>query len=202
MPTETQRTRALDLARRSGVLTAAEASRNGIHSQVLSRLVEEGGLERVGRGRYRLPDAEITEHYGLVLMAAAAPEAVVCLISALEFHGIGTQVPSAIWIAMDRRHRKPAVDWPRVRVFRFGGEALTAGVEFHTLDGVRVKIYSVAKTVADLFKYRNKVGVDVAIEALKEAWREDQVGIDELIRFARICRVENVMRPYLEMVTS
>ncbi len=202
MHSETQRTRALRLARKKGALSAAEAARHGIHSQVLSRLVEDGSLERVGRGRYRHPDAPLTEHHGLALVAGVAPEGVACLLSAMSFHGVGTQLPLGVWIALDRRSRKPALEWPPVRVFRFGGKALTAGVETHTLEGIPVKIYTLAKTVADLFKYRNKVGVDVAVEALKEAWREGRVDMGELNRFARICRVERVMRPYLETVTS
>jgi len=202
MYSETQRTRALRLARKKGALSAAEAARLGIHSQVLSRLVEDGSLERVGRGRYRHPDAPLTEHHGLALVASVAPEGVVCLLSAMSFHGVGTQLPTGVWIALDRRSRKPALEWPPVRVFRFGGKALTAGVETHTLEGIPVKVYSLAKTVADLFKYRNKVGVDVAVEALKEAWREGRLDMGQLNRFARICRVERVMRPYLETVTS
>jgi predicted transcriptional regulator of viral defense system len=199
---ETQRTRALRLARKQGALSAAEAARHGIHSQVLSRLVEDGILERARRGWYRHTDAPLTEHHGLALVAGAAPDAVVCLLSAMSFHGIGTQLPTRVWIAVDRRARKPALEWPPTRVFRFGGEALTTGIETHTLEGVPVKIYSVAKTVADLFKYRNKVGVEVAIEALRDAWREDRFEMGDLNRFGRICRVERVMLPYLEAITS
>jgi predicted transcriptional regulator of viral defense system len=198
MHSKTQTQRAIELARRHGTLTARVAASAGIHSQTLTRLVDEGRLARVVRGQYRLPDAAITEHHGLALVAGAVPASVVCLLSAVAFHGVGTQVPAAVWIAVDRRARKPALQWPPVRVFRFGGESFTAGVETHDLEGVSVNVYSLAKSIADLFKYRNKVGLDVALEVLREAWLSRRVTVDELTRFAAICRVERVIRPYLE----
>lgn len=197
-----QRQRAMRIAVKKGVFSAADAARSGIHSQVLTRMVAQGRLERVARGRYRIADAPLTEHHNLALVAGAFPAGVVCLLSALSFHDIGTQIPSQVWIALDRRARKPALEWPPMRVVRFGGEALTEGVETHRIEAVAVKVYSVAKTVADLFKYRNKLGLDVALEALKEAWRSGHLDVDELMRFARICRVERVMRPYLESITA
>jgi len=202
MPSTTQRARALKTVRERGVLTASDATRRGIHRQVLSRLVRQGALERVARGQYRLPDAPVTEHHGLALVSGAVPDGVVCLLSALAFHGVGTQVPAAVWIALDRRARKPALAWPPVRVVRFGGLSLSEGVESHRLEGVSVKVYGVAKTVADLFKYRNKVGLDVALEALKDAWVARRVDMDALTHFARICRVEKVMRPYVEAMLA
>ena len=197
-----QRLRAMRIAEKKAVFSAADAVRSGVHSQALTRMVEEGRLERVARGRYRFPDSPLTEHHNLALVAGALPDGVVCLLSGLSFHGIGTQVPSRVWIALDRRARKPAQEWPPIRVVRFGGEALTEGVETHTIEGVTVKVYGLAKTLADLFKYRNKVGLDVALEALKEVWRSGHLDVDELMRFARICRVERVMRPYLESVAA
>lgn len=202
MSHSTQTERALGLARRHEILTTREAVRAGIHNQTLSRLVLERKLERVARGLYRLPDAPATQHHGLALVAGAAPDSVVCLLSAVAFHGVGTQVPAAVWIAVDRRVRKPALRWPPIRVFRFGGESSSAGVEVHTLEGVSVNIYSLAKCVADLFKYRNKVGLDVALEVLREAWRDRMVTVDELSHFGRICRVERVMQPYLEATVA
>jgi predicted transcriptional regulator of viral defense system len=202
MRKDAQKTRALALATERGTLTSREATRYGIHRQVLTRLVREGALEPVARGQYRLPHAPITEHHGLALVAATAPEGVVCLLSALAFHGIGTQVPSQVWLALDRRARKPALAWPPLRVVRFGGTSLTEGVEVHDVEGVQVKVYEPAKTVADLFKYRNKVGLDVALEALKEAWQEQRLDMNRLHRFAKICRVDRVMRPYLEAVLA
>ena len=202
MPASRQRKRALDLARRRGTLTAREASEAGIHAQVLTRLVADGALVRVARGQYRLPEAPVTEHHALALAAVAVPEGVVCLLSALAFHGIGTQVPSRVWMAIDRRARRPTLEWPPLEIVRFGGEALTSGVESHELERVPVRVYSPAKTVADLFKYRNKLGLDVALEALKEVWRDQRVSITELNRYARVCRVERVMRPYLEAIVA
>lgn len=202
MPNRTQREQALQIARRKGILSASEATRRGIHSQVLFRLVAEGILERVGSGRYRLTDAPISEHHSLIMAATAVPNGVICLFSALNFHKIGTTVPSSVWIALDRRARIPTVEWPPLRVVRFGGMALTAGVEIHTLEGIPIQVYGIAKTIADLFKYRNKIGLDVALEALKEVWSEGRVQMDELMDFARVCRVERVIRPYLEIVAS
>lgn len=202
MAEKTQRERAIALARRHGLLTAREARRRGIHSQVLTRLVADGVLERVGHGRYRLPEAPRTEHHGLALAVAAVPQGVVCLLSALAFHGIGTQLPSKVWMAIDRRARAPTVEWPPMRIVRFGGEALTSGVEVHEVEGVPVRVFSPAKTVADLFKYRNKIGLDVALESLREVWRTKRATVDEITRYARICRVERVMRPYLEATVA
>ncbi len=202
MTYRTQRQRAMRIAEEKAVFSSGDAARLGVHSQVLTRMVEEGALERVTRGRYRFPGAPPTENHNLALVAGALPDGVVCLLSALSFHGIGTQVPSRVWIALDRRARKPSQEWPPMRVVRFSGEALTEGVETHTVEGVAVKVYGVAKTLADLFKYRHKLGIDVALEALKEVWRSGHLDVDELLHFARICRVERVMRPYLEAVTA
>ena len=202
MPAKSQRDRAVELARRRGILTSREATRKGIHSQVLTRLVSDGVLDRVARGQYRLPDAPIGEHHALALVASAVPAGVICLLSALAFHGIGTQMPLRVWVAIDRRARGPTVDWPPLRVVRFGGEALTSGVEVHHVEGVAVRVFAPAKTVADLFKYRNKVGLDVALEALRDVWSRNLATIDELHRYARVCRVERVMRPYLEATVA
>lgn len=202
MAKRTQRERAIALARSYGILTSREVSRRGIHSQVLTRLVAEGVLERVGHGRYRLPEMPRTEHHGLVLAATAVPQGVICLLSALAFHGIGTEVPSKVWIAIDRRARAPTIEWPPVRIVRFGGKALTSGVEVHEIEGVQVRVFSPAKTVADLFKYRNKIGLDVALESLREVWQSKRATVDEITRHARVCRVERVMRPYLEATVA
>jgi predicted transcriptional regulator of viral defense system len=194
--------RILRLARRRGAITRREVVEAGIHTQVLSRLVYSGALVRISRGRYRLSEAPITENHSLVVVATAAPKSIICLLSALRFHEIGTQLPSEVWIAIGRRDRKPALDYPKVRVFRFGGEAHTSGVETHRIEGETVRVYSVAKTIADVFKYRNKVGLDVALEAMKDAWRARRFTMGEIQRYARICRVEQVMRPYLEALVA
>ena len=194
--------RALRLARRAKSVTRGDIAAAGIHTQALTRLVKNGTLERVSRGRYRLPDAPVTEHHGLALAVAAVPKGVVCLISALNFHGIGTQVPAEVWIALDRRTRRPALRYPPLRVVRFGGSALSEGIESHSIEGVAVRVYNVAKTLADVFKYRNKIGLDVALEALREAWRDRRFKMDDIHRYARVCRVERVMRPYLESLAA
>src|SRR5262249_38399735 len=150
---------------------------------------------------YRSPHARVTEHHGLALTAAAVPRGVVCLLSALVFHGIGTQNPPEIWLALDRRVRAPKIEWPRLHAVWFSHRALTEGVETHPIEGEQVYVYSLAKTLADCFKYRNKLGMDVVLEALKDAWTHRRVRMSELDVYARICRVERVMRPYLEALT-
>lgn len=170
----------------------------GIHSQVLSRLVRQGLLERIARGQYRLPGQPMTEHHTLAIVARAVPHGVICLLSALSFHGIGTQIPAEVWLAIDRRERRPSLRYPPLRVVRFTGRALTEGIETHHIEGQPVKIYGIAKTLADLFKYRNKIGLDVALEALRAAWREHRFTMEEIDEYSRICRVGRVMAPYLE----
>ena len=154
------------------------------------------------RGLYKLPAQPITEHHGLAMAASSVPQGVVCLLSALQFHGIGTQLPSEIWIAVDRRSRRPTLKYPPLRIFRFSGDALTEGVDLHRIEGQSVRVYAVTKTLADCFKYRNKIGLDVALEALRAAWRARQFTMDELDRYARVCRVQRVMQPYLEALVA
>jgi len=198
----TNRARLVALARRRGVISARDAGRAGIHSQHITRLVEHGVIERIARGQYRLPEGAVTEHHGLVVAARAVPRGVICLLSALGFHGIGTQLPADVWIAIDRRARAPAARQLPLKVVRFSGAAFTEGIESHRIEGDTVRIYSVAKTLADLFKHRNKIGLDVALEALREAWRERKFTVEALDRAARVCRVERVIRPYVEALVS
>jgi predicted transcriptional regulator of viral defense system len=183
-------------------VTPRELAELGIHRQILTRLVAAGDLERVGRGLYHLPEQPITENHGIALAAAAVPQGVVCLLSALRLHDIGTQAPSEVWMALDRRAWRPAVEYPPVRIVRYSGEALTEGVVTRRMEGQTVRVYDVAKTIADCFKYRNKIGLDVALEALREAWRERRFRMDDLHRYAEICRVHRVMRPYLEALVA
>jgi len=161
-------------------------------------MARSGKLERVSRGLYVPAGAEITEHHTLVEAAVRVPHAVVCLLSALRFHQLGTQAPHEVWLAIDRKAWKPVVEWPPIHLVRFSGDALTYGVEPHELEGVPVNITSREKTVADCFKYRNKIGLAVALEALREYLRSRKRSIDELVRAARVCRVSRVMQPYLE----
>ena len=183
-------------------MTRQDVVAAGIHTQALSRLVRAGQLERVAPGQYRVPNVPITEHHGLAIVAAAAPNAAVCLLSALNFHGIGTQLPHAVWIAIDRRARRPRLRYPPLKVVRFGGPSLTEGIEAHAVEGQIVRVYCVAKTIADLFKYRNKIGLEVALEALREAWSARSFTMSAVYRYARICRVERVMTPYLEALVA
>jgi predicted transcriptional regulator of viral defense system len=196
--------RILQLAKQRGLITDGDVRSLGIHPQTLKRLVDAGRLERVARGRYRipLPQYDITEHHGLVLAATAAPSGVVCLLSALQFHVVGTQLPRQVWMALPRRARTPAIDYPPMRFVRVSGEAFTAGIEELTLEGQTVRVYDVAKTVVDCFKFRNKIGMDVALEALNESWRERRLNLNDVAEYARICRVWSVMRPYLEAVSA
>ncbi len=187
--------------RQQGV-TSREIVAAGIHRPVLTRLVATGEIERIARGIYRLPEQPITEHHGLAVASTAVPHGVVCLLSALQFHGIGTQLPSEVWLTIDRRARRPSLEYPPLRIVRSSGAALTEGVESHRLEGRTVRIYGVAKTLADCFKYRNKIGLDVGLEALREAWRARRFTMADLDRYARICRVQRVMRPYLEALAS
>ena len=200
--TKTDRDRLLGLARRRGVITTRETDAAGIHSQQLTRLVADGVLERVARGHYQLAERPVTEHHGLAVVSRTVPRGVICLLSALSVHGIGTQLPAEVWVAIEGRARQPVLAHPPLRVVRFSGRAFTDGVEIHRLEGQAVRVYGVAKTLADLFKYRNKIGLDVALEALREAWRARRFKMEELDRAARICRVERVMRPYVESMVS
>lgn len=161
-------------------------------------MVACGLLDRIGYGLYRAPDAEITANHTLAQVSARAPDGVACLLTALRFHELSTQSPFEVWLAIGHKATRPRLDELAVRVVYFSGAAFTAGVEEHRVEGVRVRVYCPAKTVADCFKYRNKIGLDVALEALRETWRARRATMDELWHFAQICRVANVMRPYLE----
>ena len=188
----------LDLARKVGVLHARDLKPLGIHQEFLCRLCARRLLERTGRGLYRLPDAEVTAHHTLAEAAKAVPKGIVCLISALNFQEIGTQIPHEVWLAIDRRAARPRADYPPLRIVRFSGKSLTEGIETHDVEGVTVRVYSPAKTVVDCFRYRNKIGLDVALEALRESRRGRKCTMDELWRYAKTGRIAKVIRPYLE----
>ncbi len=188
----------LRLVRRFGVLRPRDLNRHEIPREYLIRLYEEGLLDRPSRGLYVLTAAKPTEHQSLAEACKRVPRGVICLLSALRFHNLTTQAPFEVWMAIDVKSRRPKVDNPPLRIVRFSGKALTYGVERHRIGGVAVKVTAPAKTVADCFRYRHKMGLDVALEALRDAWRERRVTIDELTRAAKVCRVANVIRPYLE----
>lgn len=174
----------------------------GVPRTVLGELVRQGRLERTGWGLYRLPCHEPSEHHSLVEVAVRAPQAIVCLLSALEFHGIGTQSPHKVWITIDGKARQPRLNYPPLHTVRASGAALMSGIEHYCIEGRDVAIYSIEKTIADCFKYRNKIGLDVALEALKEAVANRKLNMDYLWRYSEICRVSNVIRPYLEAIQA
>lgn len=191
----------ISLAKEKGMIRPRDLDGYGIPRAYLSRLCDKGQLERLSRGIYSVPGTEITEHYSLVQACKRVPKGVICLLSALRFIDLTTQSPSDIWIAIDRKARLPKSDGLPFRFVRFSGDALYSGVELHVIDGVEIKVYSPAKTVVDCFKYRNKIGLDVALEALRECWHERRCSMGELWHFAKICRMTNVMRPYLESLS-
>ena len=186
---------------RSGLIRSRDLEVGGTTRVALRRLVQQGALLRLGRGIYARPDFSPTEHHGLAVTSAQVPSVVVCLLSALQFHGLTTQAPFEVWLAVGVKARRPTLAGSAVRIVRFGPRALTEGVDVHQIEGVPVRITSAARTVADCFKYRNKIGLDVALEALKE-YRRARRAMDDLVRAARIVRVANVMRPYLEAVAA
>jgi len=194
----TKISKVLSLAKRAGVIRARDLEPHSIPRTYLARLTAAGKLQRLGRGLYMLANSNITTNHSLAEAAKRVPHGVVCLLSALRFHGVTTQAPFEVWMAIENKARAPANKETPLRIVRFSGDALRTGIEIHTIDGVSTKIYCIAKTVVDCFKYRNKIGLDVAIEALQESWRARKCTMDELWRYATICRVATVMRPYLE----
>lgn len=198
MATRPARERILSLAARQPLVRPRDVEALGIAREFLLRLYRQGLLVRPARGVYALADSPVTEHHSLAVAAKLVPRGVVCLLSALRYHGLTTQDPHEIWMAIDFKARKPSVKVPALRVVRFSGRALVEGIDTQPIEGVPVRIYGPAKTVADCFKSRNKIGIDVAIEALRDALRKRKATVDEIYRFAKVCRVGNVIRPYLE----
>jgi len=184
--------------RHGGMLRTRDALRAGIHPRTLYAMRDQGVLERLSRGLYRLADLPPLSSQDLVTVALCVPNGVVCLISALAFHDLTTQLPHQVYVALPRGAEPPRLEHPPLRIFWFTGKAFTEAVETHQMDGVSVRVYSPEKTIADCFKYRNKLGLDIAIEALKLYLERRPVAVDELLRGARICRVERVLRPYVE----
>lgn len=198
MSYETHTQRVLDLVRQKGMLRPSDLDDIGAPRVVLTRMTANGQLEKAGRGIYRLPDSPGSEHESLATIATKVPQAVFCLLSALQFHELTTQLPRQVWIAMPRGSHTPKIDYPPIKMVQFAGEAYSEGIEVFDRDQVELRVYCIAKTIADCFKHRNKIGLDVALEALKDARSQKNVSADDLWRFAKICRVANVMRPYLE----
>jgi predicted transcriptional regulator of viral defense system len=187
----------IDLARK-GPIRARDLAGAGIPRSYLQRLCERGILERVDRGLYRLVDGPVTEHHTLAQVAKRVPHGTVCLLSALDFHGLTTQVPRAVWLLIDRHARVPKLSYPRLEIVRASGDALEHGVMTRVVDGVDVRVTSPAKTVADCFRFRRHIGLDVALEALRDYLAEYRGGVDALVEAARSDRVYSVLCPYLE----
>ena len=181
-----------------GQLRMSEAIQYGISRYTLYKMRDNGVLEQVSRGIYRLLDLPPISNPDLVTVSLRFPRTVICLISALSFHEMTTQIPHEVSVAVPRAARMPTLDSPPVHAYKFSAEAFKAGIEKHQIDGVTVQVYSAEKTLADCFKYRNKLGMDVVLEALKLYRSQKKFNMDKLLKYARVCRVENIMKPYLE----
>lgn len=197
-----QESRVLRLARSRKLLRARDLALHGLPTIALTRLVQAGKLERVARGLYGIPGASVSEHRSLAEVALRVPKGVVCLLSALRVHDIGSQAPFEVWLAIPHNAPAPRLDQPQLRVVRMTGAALTDGVMRVDVDGVPVPVFDAARTVVDCFRFRNKIGIDVAIEALRDGWAGRKFTMDELWRHARARRAANVMRPYVEAITA
>jgi predicted transcriptional regulator of viral defense system len=200
--TQSQKDLARDLLDRHGIMRLSELKAHGVHPPTLSRLVEEGAVVRTSRGLYELADAEFAIAHSLAEMAKRVPKGVVCLISALQFHDITLQNPRSIWVAIGEKDRKPRVSDVAARFVRFGGKALTLGVETHTIDSVPVRIFNPAKTIVDCFRYRRTVGTEVALEALRMGLRSRKARPSRIAAYARDLRIWSVVRPYLESMAA
>lgn len=190
--------RLLALLRRQPTLRARDLERHGVHRWALRTLIDRGDIERVGRGLYVAKGARISATQSLVEAAHAVPRGVICLLSALRFHGLTTQAPFEVWIAIDVRARQPKAGHPPMRFARFSGAALSEGVQVHRIGGTKVRVYDAAKSVADCFKFRNKLGLDVALEALRDCLRQRKATREDIHRMAEVCRVSRAIRPYME----
>ena len=183
-----------------GILRTAQALKLGIHPETLYAMRDSGTLEMISRGVYRLSDSPPLSNPDLVTVATRIPGGVICLISALSYHEITTQIPHEIHVALPRGAEEPRLDYPPIKTYRFTGEAFTAGVDTHDIDSVSVRIYSPEKTLADCFKFRNKVGLDTVIEAVRFYRERKSINVEDLLHYATICRVNKIMRPYLEAI--
>ncbi len=192
----------LRIAQAQPAVSARELSAAGVPPRVLSRMAASGRLRRVGRGLYTGIESSPSAHQSVIEVTKQAPKAVVCLLSALEIHEVGVQAPHEVWIALPAGTHAPKGTGTATRVTRLSGAAFSEGVETVMLDGAPVRVYTLAKTITDCFKLRSKVGLDVALEALREAWTARKVTMDDLSRYAKVNRMSNVMRPYLEALTG
>ncbi len=198
MKEESKRQQVIDLVRGQPVIRPRDLKEHGLPKDYLYSLAQEGVIERIGRGLYQWPNKDLGRHHSRVEISKLAPKAVVALLSALNYHNMTTQNPHQIWLAIDRKAWRPEISYPPVRFVTMSAESLHSGVETHSIKGVSIKVFNPAKTIVDCFKYRGKVGLDVALEALREGWSARKFTIDELQHYAKICRVQKVMQPYLE----
>jgi predicted transcriptional regulator of viral defense system len=201
-PSSTHEQQVLRLARARTLLRARDLTQQGLPTIALTRLVQAGKLERVARGLYGLPGAEMSEHRSLAEVCARVPRGVVCLLSALRVHEIGTQAPHEVWIAIPQHMVSPRLDQPSLRVVRMSDQALAEGIDRLKIDGVDVPVFTAARTIVDCFRFRNKIGLDVALEALRDGWGQGKFTLSDLWHHATRGRVANVMRPYIEAITS
>jgi predicted transcriptional regulator of viral defense system len=186
----------------SGLLRTQQAIDEGIAPRTLYRLRESGAIVRESRGLYRLAETEPGAYFDLVQVALKVPKGVICLISALAFHGLGTQIPQHVYIAVPINSEKPRIEYPPIRIFWLSQKRYSASIEEHELDGISVRIYGIEKTIADCFKFRNRIGLDVALEALRDYAEHKRINIDDLLFYANLNRVEKIVRPYLEMLLA
>jgi len=188
----------IELVQRQHIIRPRDLERVRIPRNYLTRLVNRGQLQKLERGIYTAESLPASEHISLLEVSRKVPKAVICLFSALSFHEIGTHVPHEVWIAIDGKAWTPRITSPLVRIIRFSGDALHFGVQQKQVVGGKIRVFSPAKTVADCFKFRHKIGMDVALEALRDCYRQKKASMNELFEAAKVCRVANVMRPYLE----
>lgn len=188
-----------EILKERGILRVGDLAPMGFPPSYLSELENRGKAVKQARGVYMHPNADIPPHFSLALACQQNPSGVICLLSALAYHDIGTQNPQEVWLAIDRKAKAPIIDYPPLRLLRFSGDALSEGIET-TTGAFAIRVTNPAKTIADCFKFRNKIGLDVAIEALREGWRHQRFKINELDHYAKICRVSKVITPYLDAI--
>jgi len=186
----------------NGVLRMSEALDKGVYRRTLYHMLEQGYITKLERGVYKLKDKGPLSNPDLAIVATKIPKARVCLVSALDFHDMTTEIPHSVHIALPRTSRDPKLDYPPLSIYRFSGKSLTKGVKEHEIDNIKVQVYSPAKTIADCFKFRNKIGKDIAIEALERGIREGKASYKDILHYAEICRVKTVIKPYLESIAN
>jgi len=194
-----KRDKARQLLSDHGMLRAREFEEHGISHSYIAKLADDGDLQRLARGVYATADHKATEHHDLAIIQKRIPHAVFCLRTALRFHELTTALPNRVHIAVERTKGEPTLEWPPLEVFHISESQFVAGIETHKLrEGPTIRMYSPARTVADCFKFRNRLGLDLALEALEDCLSQDRCTVDELLEFADVCRVKNVIRPYIE----